>query len=329
MERETAAAGYPALTAAKAHETRNRNRKWFDMLKTSPATFGQASPVGIAAVLLLALSSAAIASPHAGTCRAYATQAVAQNEDNLAKGCGFAGPRWQSDHDAHYRWCVGGGWMFDGHKNEANARADELSRCKPKPSNEGFCKDYAQTAVRQGTENKQRQCGFSGPRWGIDIDPHYQWCKVADPNSARDEQAARAQGLAGCTSAKEEDNQVYCSQHARLAVTEFNESNQRGCNLTGREWHGNYQSHKDWCLRHGRDAAGKLHDSRMHALANCGPKAPANAGYQLFFDGKLVSGPDAQHYTLAQAKENCAWNKRTKPAINVLCAFNGQLIDSP
>lgn len=49
-----------------------------------------------------------------------------------------------------------------------------------------------------------------------------------------------------------------------------------------------------------------------------------NNGYQLYFNGKLVSGPDAAYYTLQQAQDNCNWNRKTKPNINVQCVHNGQ-----
>lgn len=47
------------------------------------------------------------------------------------------------------------------------------------------------------------------------------------------------------------------------------------------------------------------------------------SGYELYFNGKRVSGPDARHYTRRQAQDNCDWNARTKPNIVVNCFFNG------
>jgi hypothetical protein len=39
-------------------------------------------------------------------CEQYAIIAVEQNEVNLSKGCGFMGPRWSSNYDQHYEWCL-------------------------------------------------------------------------------------------------------------------------------------------------------------------------------------------------------------------------------
>jgi hypothetical protein len=53
----------------------------------------------------------------------------------------------------------------------------------------------------------------------------------------------------------------------------------------------------------------------------------AGPGYELLFNDKVVSGPDAVGYTLDQARENCAWNKKTQPAtIQVACRFNGTVL---
>ncbi len=40
-------------------------------------------------------------------CLAYAEAAVLQNEDNLARSCGFDGGRWSADSPGHFSWCMG------------------------------------------------------------------------------------------------------------------------------------------------------------------------------------------------------------------------------
>jgi len=44
----------------------------------------------------------------------------------------------------------------------------------------------------------------------------------------------------------------------------------------------------------------------------------------LHFNGKRVSGPDAEFHTRQQALDNCAWNRRTKLHIRIDCVRNGQ-----
>lgn len=50
-----------------------------------------------------------------------------------------------------------------------------------------------------------------------------------------------------------------------------------------------------------------------------------HSGYRLYFNGRLVSGPDARGYTRQQARDNCMWNVRTKPEISVRCTYDGEV----
>jgi hypothetical protein len=50
-------------------------------------------------------------------------------------------------------------------------------------------------------------------------------------------------------------------------------------------------------------------------------------GYQLFWDGALVSGADAQFMTLGEGKDNCQWNITTYGSTKVVrCLYDGVLI---
>lgn len=57
-------------------------------------------------------------------CDLYARTAVAQNEERIRRGCGFSGDRWQSNHAAHYGWCLGAQELDRG--GEEGARAFQL-----------------------------------------------------------------------------------------------------------------------------------------------------------------------------------------------------------
>ena len=49
-------------------------------------------------------------------------------------------------------------------------------------------------------------------------------------------------------------------------------------------------------------------------------------GYELYFNGTLVSGPEAAFFTLKMAEENCRWNKTNQKNIEVECRYNGKSI---
>jgi hypothetical protein len=51
-----------------------------------------------------------------------------------------------------------------------------------------------------------------------------------------------------------------------------------------------------------------------------------SVGYELFFDSKRVSGPDARFYTLSEAKANCQKNTKSRPRTKVECRFDGKVL---
>lgn len=53
------------------------------------------------------------------------------------------------------------------------------------------------------------------------------------------------------------------------------------------------------------------------------PAIQDGAGYELYFNGNRVSGPDAAGYTREQAQENCQWNVQTKRDLAIRCVYNG------
>jgi uncharacterized protein YecT (DUF1311 family) len=52
-------------------------------------------------------------------------------------------------------------------------------------------------------------------------------------------------------------------------------------------------------------------------------------GFELFWDGKRVNGPEAAFYSLQEALDNCAWNTRTYPRVRVTCIYNGKPFTVP
>lgn len=46
-------------------------------------------------------------------------------------------------------------------------------------------------------------------------------------------------------------------------------------------------------------------------------------GYELYYDGKRVNGPDAALYSRATAEASCAAAKQQAPQLNVACRYNG------
>ena len=67
------------------------------------------------------------------TCYQYGDNAALQNKQNLAKGCGFSGPSWNSDPYYHFKWCmVGDNMKFAS--DETKKRDDSLKYNCPSKS---------------------------------------------------------------------------------------------------------------------------------------------------------------------------------------------------
>jgi hypothetical protein len=65
-------------------------------------------------------------------CDAYADAAVAQNQQNITLGCGFAGPAWSDDFAAHRNWCLAPATGMPNLTSEDQARTSALARCSNK-----------------------------------------------------------------------------------------------------------------------------------------------------------------------------------------------------
>lgn len=63
-----------------------------------------------------------------GSCKKYAETAVAQNDQNMQKDCGFCGPRWQSNYENHYQWCLA--QKQPERDAETKSRAKLLRQCQ-------------------------------------------------------------------------------------------------------------------------------------------------------------------------------------------------------
>jgi hypothetical protein len=160
-------------------------------------------------------------------CQQYAQSAVAQNQQNLSRGCGFSGLRWSSDYNGHYQWCLSMPQLIADLEN--GARENELmNSCRgaqppqaspptppppqPPPSawpppqpppqppqppagDQERCQQYARSAVAQNQQNLSRRCGFSGSRWSADHNFHYRWCLGVPRSSTDSEYNARENDL--------------------------------------------------------------------------------------------------------------------------------------
>jgi hypothetical protein len=83
-----------------------------------------------AAAALPLVGAAALSTAHAEAidCNWYAATALSQQQQNERGKCGFRGPEWSSDRQAHLTWCAG--QAPDRWKKEAQRRERLLADCR-------------------------------------------------------------------------------------------------------------------------------------------------------------------------------------------------------
>ncbi len=77
----------------------------------------------------------------------------------------------------------------------------QYDRADPRANVEGkraSCEVYARIAVVQTQANPQFRCGFQGPRWTTEPQPHFRWCRWAPRPEVFAEFRERAQALQQC-----------------------------------------------------------------------------------------------------------------------------------
>jgi hypothetical protein len=142
-------------------------------------------------------------------CEPYANTAVAQNNENVQRHCGFSGARWSSDFNMHFNWCMTvAPAIADG---ETQARVNDLARCRTQvdPAR-ARCEQYTRTAISQNDENLRRRCGYTGARWHADYQVHFDWCLRAGERATESETRIRVEDLRKCGSATTVPGNIGC-----------------------------------------------------------------------------------------------------------------------
>lgn len=134
-------------------------------------------------------------------CFDYQNQAGAQAEENRNRGCGFTGPQWTEDKNAHFQWC----WNLQtSHRGEparhTRERAAALKNC-PTAVKKKFCDTYADRAISQYHERRKlaQPCGEpKGAMWHANYQNHYGWCVAVSDAERAQHELARWQAILSC-----------------------------------------------------------------------------------------------------------------------------------
>lgn len=229
----------------------------------------------LSAIIIGATLAIPAAADQSLNCNAYAGKAVAQQEQNVALGCGFSGGAWSADFNAHFGWCQNAGTTMADLTTEDKARVKALAECGQKPAKtQEACQGYASNAVFFARLAKISQCGFSGGAWTENYGAHFNWCMGAAEPARNSEREARVNKVQGCLAALKNAKQTACKAYAQAALVQNDENKTRKCGFGGSRWSNDANAHFQWCMG-AKDAALKAEaDIRNAALRDsCKPKS--------------------------------------------------------
>ncbi len=123
----------------------------------------------VLAAILTTLGQTALAQNQGGECEVYGERAAGDAQQYRRNACGAdaRNPRWTVNADEHKNWCRTAS-PASAQSEDANRR-ETLAKCS-------ICRRYAIEAKIAAEVNVKRKCGLTGPRWGRDQAPHFDWC---------------------------------------------------------------------------------------------------------------------------------------------------------
>lgn len=240
----------------------------------------QARVIAFGAVIALASALSASPAGAQSRCEAYADQAVVAFGVNNERTCGFVGPRWNPDRDAHRIWCLT--VPPDATEAETAARDRQLAQCQRGASGIDCAADADRAEAREA-EAAALGCTLSRPiAVGRARAERLAWCEARSPQDVTREAEAREDELRQCRQAAVG---LTCAAYAQRATLQYEEANRLACGFQGDAWNADLFAHREWCERVRpavteneivrRDAA--LAECRFDARARSCPEFAASA----------------------------------------------------
>lgn len=174
-------------------------------------------------------------------CESYAQEAVSEDNINRGDDCGYAGLRWSADFGRHLDWCnshLGDQAQLD---IESSFRHERLAYCS---KNKDKCRDYANQALEQVSDNQRQACGYTGGGWSNEFSRHYSYCMnrldFAEATLASQERVER---LSYC-----QTNLFACQDYANLAMDAGLQNTAHSCGFQGETWLQDFDLHFNSCM---------------------------------------------------------------------------------
>jgi hypothetical protein len=182
-----------------------------------------------------------LASEVPGLCDAYAEDALSAAASNISNACGRGGPRYSTDRNVHYWWCMGS--RASSVSAEDTNRGAEMDKCS-------YCRSYSSKAAEKLREARLYSCDLTGPRWASDPEDHFRWCfGSADSlgGAAASEASARDVDVALCKDRYTTAQLAACEAYADKAVEQAKGNAKLKCANTGPQWSQDRDAHFSFC----------------------------------------------------------------------------------
>ncbi|HKY86722.1 MAG TPA: hypothetical protein VJL90_08190, partial [Pseudorhodoplanes sp.] len=182
-----------------------------------------------------------LASDVPGLCDSYADKAVAAAATNISNACGRGGPRYSTDRNVHYWWCMAS--RAESVSAEDTNRGAEMSKCS-------YCRNYADKIPAKVREARLYSCNLTGPRWAPDPEDHFRWCfgsadSMDGPATSEDQQ--RNIEVALCKDRYTTAQLTACETYAGKAVEQAKGNARLRCGDTGPLWTQDWDAHFMFC----------------------------------------------------------------------------------
>ena len=180
-------------------------------------------------------------------------------------------------------------------QDDDQAQGSEPSQQTLAPEKVAACRDYANRAVEQNTENQNMRCGLTGSRWGFGYDAYYNYCARSPASAYESARRARDEELARCKTRLASRNsdggddadlpqinldldglfnrggrdERFCRNFAAQSVRQVEEARRLDCGFGGTRWSPSRVRQARLCEDMGPRAAAQLLNVRSAQLERC------------------------------------------------------------
>ncbi len=181
-------------------------------------------------------------------CADFASQAVDQQDENLARKCGYRGENWSDRYKTHFRACL----VLTPAQRRAQAanRARALRRCERNRRRvDRDCQRFAENAAEISRAAGKNRCSLPQTPWPGNYDDAYQWCQQNRDKAGEGALRGVRSALSACLARGGGPFVQRCDSFARTAVKQYHKARRNECGFDKKRWNASYRRHYQWCLK--------------------------------------------------------------------------------